>query len=468
VIWAGRLLARSDRGARAGPGLLARCARTDAATTAGRAVLGLAVALALLCPGCGAGAGAAAPAPGAVHRDGIRGSARATAAVAALLAPVLASVESPARRGAGPVAGAAAFRGQAAARRAAAVRRRLPVAHAASGRSPRARAGRRGVSVWLPYWSMSAAYSSVIANASVVGTASPFWYTISGASGIGTDPGAGNLSVIDGLHARHVQVVPTVTETDGLRAFDRLLASAPRRAAMVRALTKIASSRDYNGLDLDFEEFAVDRAHDAALADDAAARYPGFVGEVCRALHAIARSCTVTIMPRTSGEKVYWRNKLATWVYDYGALAQVADRVRIMAYDEHAPGTAPGPVAPYPWVEQVVRYASATMPLGRAELALPAYGYDWSGGPATSVTAQQAVQLVSQTGASPTWSAAQAEVTFRYGSRRHRHTVWYEDAKANYLRARLAVAAGFAGVDLWYAGAEDPGVWPLLRGLYRP
>jgi spore germination protein YaaH len=64
------------------------------------------------------------------------------------------------------------------------------------------------------------------------------------------------------------------------------------------------------------------------------------------------------------------------------------------------------------------------------------------------------------------WNATQAEETFSYGPRRHRHDVWYEDARANYDRARLAAADGFAGIDLWYAGGEDPAVWPLLQGLY--
>jgi len=423
----------------------------------------LAVALALVGAGCGASAVREIRASDVVVRGSdfsVSGSGRAVAAVEALLTPILFSVvERPARR-------AEARRDSARV----AVRRhvsstRPAVAHVAT--AVRAAAPLRGaVSVWLPYWDMPAAEDSALANAGVVGTASPFWYGISGDSRIESDPGAGDASIVDGLRARGLEVVPTVTETAGMRDFDRMLASASRRAAMVRALIMIARSGDYAGLDLDFEEFAVDRAHQAAPADEAAAAYPAFVGQACGALHAIGLSCTVTIMPRTSAAHVYWRNKLATWVYDYGALAAVADLVQVMAYDEHAPGTAPGPVAPYPWVIEVVRYARATMPPGKVELALPAYGYDWSRGQATSITSRQAAQLALEVGAPPSWSAAQAEETFRYGSRRRRHVVWYENGAAEYDRARLAKAAGFAGVDLWYAGGEDPAVWPLLRGLY--
>jgi spore germination protein len=128
--------------------------------------------------------------------------------------------------------------------------------------------------VWLPCWNISAALHSAVANTGLVGTASPFWYAISSDSTIEADPGAGESSIIDALRGRGIAVVPTVTETEDMHDFDRLLASAQRRAAMVRALLTIASERGYSGLDLDFEDFAVDPDHDTALADQAAARYP--------------------------------------------------------------------------------------------------------------------------------------------------------------------------------------------------
>jgi len=324
----------------------------------------------------------------------------------------------------------------------------------------------RRVSVWLPYWNMPAALDSTLAHASLVGAASPFWYTISGDSRIEDDSGAGETSIIDGMRRSGVRVVPTVTETEDMKDFDEMLASSSRRLAMVGALLAIAASRDYGGLDLDFEAFAVDPDREAAPADEAAVRYPLFIAQVCGALHAIGRSCTVTIMPRTTSEQVYWRGRLATWVYDYGALAKVADRVRIMAYDEHAPGGAPGPIAPYRWVEQVIAYATSTMPLGKVELALAAYGYDWAGADSTPITSRQAPQLAARVGASPRWSATQAEDTFRYVEAGRRHTVWYESAMATFKRAQLAEEAGFAGIDLWAAGDESPSVWPMLRSLY--
>ncbi len=325
---------------------------------------------------------------------------------------------------------------------------------------------RRAVALWLPYWAMPAALHSALAHADVVGVASPFWYTLTGGATVEGDPGAGDGAAVSALTARGIRVVPTATESDGLRAFDAALADPARRAAMVHALAALATRPGYSGLDLDFEDFASDPGHAVAPADEAAALYPRFLAAVCAALHAAGRTCTVTVMPRTSAAHVYWRGRLATWVYDYAALARVADRVRVMAYDEHAPGGPAGPVAPYAWVRQVVAYAAARMPPAKVELGLPAYGYDWSGTAASTLTSREAAPLARQYGVVPTWNGAQAEDTFRYTAAGHPYTVWYEGARAEYVRARLALAAGFAGVALWAAGGEETGVWPLLRGLY--
>lgn len=323
----------------------------------------------------------------------------------------------------------------------------------------------RSVTTWLPYWDMSAALTTTLDNAGVVGTASPYWYDIGGTSTVHDQPGAsGAASVAAELKHKGVAVMPMVTEDADMASFAKILGSARQRAAMVRTLVRLASSPDYAGLDLDFEDLAIDHGRRAKLADAVAAGYPRLVGEACAALHAIQRSCAVTLMPRTSNGHA-WHGDVAEWVYRYGALGKVADRVQVMAYDDHIPGDPAGPVAPLPWVKQVLAYSRAQVPSGKIELGVPTYGYSWSAAGDQTLTAQQATQLAAQVHVRIRWNAPAAEATFSYRQKGALHTVWFEDSAGDVVRAKLAAADHLAGIALWAAGYETPSLWPPLAQL---
>ena len=329
----------------------------------------------------------------------------------------------------------------------------------ATGASARA----DGVTAWLPYWEMQSAFASTIDNAKAIGTVSPYWYDIAGDLKVHDEAGAGSGPVVAELNAHDIKLVPMVTEDAGLSAFAHILESTGRRATLTRELVAIAAHDGFAGIDLDFESFAYDPKHLTAPANKLASLYPVLVAQVCKALHAIGRSCQVTVMARTSTAPTYAHGDIATWVYDYRELVAVADRVQIMAYDDHSPGGRAGPIAPLSWVRQVIAYARSQADPRRYELGVPAYGYEWYGRTsATAVYARQAPLLAAQVHAKPRWDAAAGEETFSYRAAGHRHTVWYENAAADFERARLAAAAGFSGVAVWAAGYEQPQLW---RGL---
>ncbi len=339
-------------------------------------------------------------------------------------------------------------------------------AGAGTGRAPAQGVG--GVTAWLPYWEFPAALSSTLENSSLIGTASPYWYQISGDSDVRLEPGAGSPTVISELLAHHQQVVPMVTEAAGFREFGQILSNPATRMALVRALVRIAAHPGYAGLDVDFESFAYDPSHATTSEDRLATLYSRFIAETCRALHAIGRTCQVAVMARTSSARTYAHGDIPTWLYDYRALAAVADRIQLMAYDYHSPGGSAGPVAPLPWVKRVIAYAVTQGDPRHFELGVPAYGYDWSGRTsATAVYAGQVTALVDQVRARPQWNALAGEETFSYESHHLRHTVWVLNARADAERASLAARAGLSGVAVWAAGYEQPQLWSGLD-LHRP
>ncbi len=346
--------------------------------------------------------------------------------------------------------------------------RQAAVLPAVTPLTPTASARLDGVSLWVPYWSLASSVATAIDNAPTVKVAHPFIDEITHTSTVVDQSGGQAATVTAELAAHHITVVPTVTETAGMTAFAHTLAD-PRRAAALRgALESIAEQPGNAGIDLDFEDMAIGSGN-AATAARVARLYPRFLARLCSVLHAHGRSCEVTVMAKNTAGRLD-SDGLDTNVYDYAALAQVADRIQIMAYDDHVPSSSPGPIAPWPWVESVLDYALTQIPAQKVVLGIATYGYDWSSsGGGTSLTGPGAEALAASVHAGIGWSETDAEPYFSYrtGAKRRRvtHTVWFEDATAIYDRAVLAADDKLGGIALWAAGDEGPQTWTMLKRL---
>ncbi len=134
-------------------------------------------------------------------------------------------------------------------------------------------------------------------------------------------------------------------------------------------------------------------------------------------------------------------------VFDYAALGRIADRVTVMAYDDHNCRTAPGAVSPLPWTRDVIAYTISRIAAAKVELGVPTYGYSWTRTGCRSVVWGQA--------RGGHWDATNAELT--------NGSAWYSDARSIATRVQLAHDNHLAGVALWAPGYEDPSTWPRLR-----
>ncbi|MEU8760244.1 glycosyl hydrolase family 18 protein [Streptomyces sp. NPDC048659] len=316
---------------------------------------------------------------------------------------------------------------------------------------------RRTVSAWLPYWDQESAYLQALRHADQLHTVSPFWYEAKPDGTVGAHPGAGERLIVDGLRRAGIRVVPTVMESMPPGALAALLTDPARRAAHADALLATADEGGYDGLDLDYETHATtgDTAY-PAVRDG----YAALVTDVCARLRAHARSCVVTVLPKTATSGRVW---------DYAALGRAADRVRIMGYNLHWAGGAPGPLASTAWYEEVLRTATALVPADRVELALPAYGWDWSTradgtpkGRAAHVTWKEAEALRRARKAPYRLDPASGTPYFRYARGGDTREVWYQDARGVAGHLPVLRRYGVTHTALWALGFEDPALWPVL------
>ncbi|HPS57172.1 MAG TPA: glycosyl hydrolase family 18 protein [Spirochaetota bacterium] len=63
--------------------------------------------------------------------------------------------------------------------------------------------------------------------------------------------------------------------------------------------------------------------------------------------------------------------------YDYASISAIADRVYIMAYDQHWSTSRPGPVASLSWCKAVMNYALTVVPSEKLIMGIPLYGRSW-------------------------------------------------------------------------------------------
>ncbi|MFE5538203.1 glycosyl hydrolase family 18 protein [Streptomyces sp. NPDC056485] len=315
----------------------------------------------------------------------------------------------------------------------------------------------RTVSAWLPWWNIETGYQDARTHADQLHTVSPFWYATSSASAVDEETGAGNRRIIDGLHAKGVKVVPTVTETPGAAAMAALLGDPVRRAAHVDALVAVATSRAYDGLDLDYERMA--ETEDATLREQVRTGYNALTTELCARLHALAKQCVITVMPRArdTGQ-----------AFDYAHLGSVADRLRIMGYNLHNALQAPGPLSSLAWYEEFLAHATAHVPREKLEVALPAYGWNWTVGStarAKHVTTQEAEALRRAVGAPYTYDTESGTPHFTYTDEAgDRHEVWYQDARGTAAHLAVLTRFGIRAPGLWALGFEAADLWPALAG----
>jgi spore germination protein YaaH len=313
----------------------------------------------------------------------------------------------------------------------------------------------------------------VVRNADLFEYASPFWYRATDVTSIDAHSGAGNAALVDGLQHNGIKVVPSVALGLNTVQWVKAMTSQANREAHVSALVKLAVEHGYDGVDLDYESFI--KVTGAAQARTVRDTFTAVASSLCARLHAIGKRCTITVMARTGAAPAREPGRYAIWVFDYRALLGVADRLRVMAYHEHGPGGRPGPIASTGWVSRISRYAASTadaagVPRSRVEIALPAYGFDWTlgggvtGGRTVSRTSARMEEVRVAVKAPRTWDARAEEHTFRYALAGKQHVAYYPDADST--RRKLTVIRHYGlRYGLWCPYGEDPAVW---SGAFRP
>jgi cellulose synthase/poly-beta-1,6-N-acetylglucosamine synthase-like glycosyltransferase/peptidoglycan/xylan/chitin deacetylase (PgdA/CDA1 family)/spore germination protein YaaH len=156
----------------------------------------------------------------------------------------------------------------------------------------------------------------------------------------------------------------------------------------------------------------------------------------------------------------------ANW--DLRRFAAVADKLFVMAYDEHSSDGPAGPIASQQWWASSVAAAVRQIPRDKLIVTIGNYAYDWHDGTGDPENVEEAWVDAGDSDAPPVFDRGSGNSTFAYEDEAgHPHSVWLLDAASAFNQLTVLDRAGIRQVGLWRLGAEDPGLWSIFGRSVR-
>ena len=275
----------------------------------------------------------------------------------------------------------------------------------------------------------------------------------------------GNFTAIDYPPMRrvlsgavHRPLVIDVVQNIGGGSFDGVatthaLNNPVQRASLIRSIDAALDANNDAGVMIDFE----------AMPANGIGILRQFIGELHARLAPKHRLVSVTV-------------PIDDEAWNVRQFAQVADKVVLMAYDEHYMTGTPGPIASNNWFVSHLSDAVRGIPANKIIVALGSYAYDWHsdghGGKveADALTVEEAWLSALDSGTRPSWDKNSGNTGFAANDDDDanpatpgvRHDIWMIDAATSWNQMQVLGQLGIGSVALWRLGSEDPGFWPAL------
>ena len=251
----------------------------------------------------------------------------------------------------------------------------------------------------------------------------------------------------------NIKVMPLVTNGSfSKKTAEAILDDMMKQDIAINSLIAEAEKQGYWGWQIDFEGM------DASYKD----KYSAFVKRMGEAMSAHKIIFSVAVVAQISSNPEDYPNDLWNRIvgaYDYGPLASSADFISVMAYDSPQ---STGPVAPYPWLDQVINYSLRSVPANKLSLGIPFYYWKWND------ASGKLVDIGGYSGIKNTlkrshiilgYSKADQAPFIKYAVKKVPYTVWYENSKSIAQKIKLIKQYKLQGFSGWVLGLESPSVY---------
>jgi spore germination protein YaaH len=309
----------------------------------------------------------------------------------------------------------------------------------------------------IPYWDQENAVESFKENADVIDSISLFWYYIdSDGDIVNYEYAEEDESIIEFAHEKGVKVSAVITNLPEQGTWSsKLIENVMKDRASVNKhiadIKNILDEKNFDGVTIDYESVNPSQQR----------KFTEFIRLLSQELDKEGKYVEVALHPQED-ESSQKRYAFQNWE----ELAKYADRIYIMAYEEHWDEGDPGPPASIPWLIDILEYErEQDIPREKMLVGIPLYGYDWdtdSEEPANGLTYEEVQSIIGSQAVTPKWDKKSKTSYFKYGDS---HEVWYEDLRSFEHKLQLVIDYDMEGITFWRLGGEDPRIWDVLRKI---
>lgn len=237
-----------------------------------------------------------------------------------------------------------------------------------------------------------------------------------------------------------------------------ILTSESKRLAVASDIIEIAADYGFEGINIDFENFSSDYRDE----------FSSFIADLALLCHEneIILSVDVTMISNSE----YW-----SLGYDREAIAEHADYLVIMAYDEHWQASpVAGSVASLPWVERGLARILEEVPPEQIILGVPFYTRLFEVAESGDVpvvlnswsySMHRAEEIIENHDAEIYWDEEAGQHVARYEKDSLSYIMWLENETSMRQRLELVNNYNLAGVAAWRRGLEKPEIWDLFEEI---
>ena len=275
----------------------------------------------------------------------------------------------------------------------------------------------------------------------------PTWFSIRNGNGDMID--RGNQNYIKKYNDLGIDVWAYLDNSFDPEITHQALSNETTRKKIINKTLELCKKYGMKGINIDFEHTKID---DRDYITD-------FVREFRQAADEDF-IITVDVTPQISAD-------VTKEPYDRKALAEIADYMVVMAYDQHwGSSDKAGSVAQYKWVEGSINVLFRNIPNKKMILGVPLYTRIWKedGGKVTSktISMDEVARIIASKGLKPVWDKESQQNYIEYQENGADYKIWIEDANSLEKKVSLVNKYNLAGVGSWRLGFETSNIWDVI------